>query len=123
MASGPPRLYVTLYTDADVHGKLAEQIRARGFDAISADEAGNKRLDDLEQLEYAASKERALFTHNARDFEPLTKEYWNAGKDHFGIVVSRKLPIGELLRRILKMLDTLDADQMKNSYRDLGEFK
>lgn len=53
MAAVEPRLYIALYTDADVHGKLAGQIRARGFDAISADEAGNKRLDDLTQLEFA----------------------------------------------------------------------
>jgi hypothetical protein len=123
VATVEPRLYIALYTDADVHGKLAGQIRARGFDAVSADEVGNKGLDDLAQLEYAVTQRRVLLTHNARDFEPLAKEYWNTGKDHFGIVVSQKLPIGELLRRVLKMLNTVDADEMKNSYRDLGEFK
>ena len=123
MATVEPRLYIALYTDADVHGKLAKQIRARGFDAITADEVGNKELDDLSQLEYAVMQSRALLTHNARDFGPLAKGYWSTGKNHFGIVVSQKLPIGELLRRVLKLLDTVDADAMRNSYRDLGEFK
>jgi len=50
-------------------------------------------------------------------------EYWRAGEEHYGLIVSQQLPLGELLRRVLKMLDTVDAEQMKNSYRDLGEFK
>ena len=84
MATDPPRLYVALYTDADVHGKLAGQIRARGFDAISADEVGNKGLDDLAQLEFATEQGRAVLTHNARDFDPLMEKYWNEGREHFG---------------------------------------
>jgi hypothetical protein len=45
------RLFVALYTDADVHGGLASQVRRRGFDAISAYEAGNASLDDPDQLQ------------------------------------------------------------------------
>jgi|GEM_PF-3662740 hypothetical protein len=28
MASAPPRLYIAIYTDEDVYGEVAEQIRA-----------------------------------------------------------------------------------------------
>jgi predicted nuclease of predicted toxin-antitoxin system len=123
MASDSPRLYVALYTDTDVHGKLVKQIRVHGYDAISAGEVHNENLSDLEHLAFAGSQGRAVLTHNTKDFEPLAQQFGNGGKEHFGIVVSQQLSLGELLRRVLKMLDTVDAEQMKNSYRDLGEFK
>ena len=123
MASDSPRLYVALYTDTDVHGKLVKQIRARGYDAISAGEVHNENLSDPEHLAFAVSQGRAILTHNTKDFEPLAQQFGNEGKEHFGIVVSPQLSIGELLRRVLKMLNTVDVDQMRNSYRDLGEFK
>ena len=123
MASNESRLYIALYTDADVDGQLAEQIRARNHDAISAYEVGNAALDDLDQFEYAIQHERAIFTHNARDFEPLIGRYFAQGREHFGLIISEQLPIGVLLRRLLRLLDAVSADEMKNSFRNLGEFK
>ncbi len=123
MASAAPRLYVALYTDEDIDGELAAQICANGFDAIATAEAQNLGLADEAQLEFAISRGRAILTHNAKDFALLFDEYWQKGRDHFGIVVSEQLPLGELLRRVLMMLDQIDAEQMKNSYHNLGEFK
>ena len=68
MAHEPERLFIALYTDADVHGKLAGQIRRRGFDAISAYEAGNAQLDDPDQLEYSVNQRRTILTCNIKDF-------------------------------------------------------
>ena len=51
MASAPPRLYITLYTDEDVYGEVAEQIRLQGYDAISTFEAKNMGLEDSQQLD------------------------------------------------------------------------
>ena len=123
MAISEPRLYIALYTDADVDGRLAKQIRAQGGDAISAYEVGNGALGDAEQLEFAVSQERAILTHNAKNFEPLIEKYWNEGKDHYGIVVSEQLAVGELLHRVLRLLDSVTADEMKNNFHNLGEFK
>lgn len=66
---------ITLYTDADVHGKLAQQLRNSGYDVISAYEAGNAALNDPEQLEFAVSQGRAILTCNAKDFAPLFQEW------------------------------------------------
>ena len=123
MATDAARLYIALYTDADVHGELAEQLRAREYDALSAVEAGNADLSDLQQLEFAISQGRAILTFNIQDFEPLHKHYVNSGRDHFGIAVCDQIPIGEVLRRVINMLDQIDAEQMKNTYHHLGEFK
>ncbi|MBN1875020.1 MAG: DUF5615 family PIN-like protein [Anaerolineae bacterium] len=73
MVNRAERLFIALYMDADVHSKLAAQVRARGFDAISAYELNNTTLDDAEQLSYAASQKRAILTCNARHFAPLLK--------------------------------------------------
>lgn len=62
-------------------------------------------------------------TFNSRDFAVLHKEYKKLGRKHFGIIVSQQMTIGETLRRVMTMFDRIDADQMKGSYHDLGEFK
>lgn len=122
MANEPQRLFVTLYTDADVHGGLAAQTNLRGFDAISAYEAGNAELSDVDQLAYAVSQRRAILTCNAKDFAPLSTAWWQDGRQHHGIVVSEQLPLGEMLRRVLRLLDSVSADVIENSYRNLAEF-
>jgi len=122
MENETARLFITLYTDADVHGKLAAQLRRRGFDVISAYEIGNAQLDDPDQLEYAISQRRALLTCNARDFAPLVEEWSWTGRKHYGVIASEQIPIGEMLRRLVRFLNTVTADEMENGYRDLAEF-
>ncbi len=123
MADVGEALFIKLYTDADIHGKLAELIRQKQFDAVSAYETGNKRLDDSEQLAYAVSQGRAILTCNICHFAPLFDEYWQASRKHYGIIVSEQLPIGEMLRRMLNLLDSVSADEMRNNWKNLAEFR
>lgn len=104
-------MFVALYFDADVDRKLTEQLRAKGYE-----------LSDEEQLAYAVAQKRALLTHNVRHFVPMFNEWWNAGKSHYGIIVSEQLPIGEMLRRTLKLLNTVIAYEMMNNVKNLAEF-
>ncbi|HRX04535.1 MAG TPA: DUF5615 family PIN-like protein [Anaerolineae bacterium] len=113
---------ITLYMDADVHGKLAQQLRNSGYDVISAYEAGNAALNDPEQLEFAVSQGRAILTCNAKDFAPLFQEYWRQGRSHYGIIVSQQLSIGDFVRRTTTMLESVDADEMIDRYCNLAEF-
>ncbi len=122
MADVKAALFIKLYTDADVHGKLANLIRQEGFDAVSAYEAGNERLDDSEQLAYALSQRRAILTCNISHFASLFDEYWQEGREHYGIIVSEQLPIGEMLRRVLNLLNSVTADEMRNNWKNLAEF-
>jgi hypothetical protein len=43
-------------------------LRARGVDVISAADAGMLGVSDLEQLDYATSQKRVLFSFNRGDF-------------------------------------------------------
>jgi hypothetical protein len=116
------RLYVAIYADADFRGKVIPQIQIQGYDVIYAPELGHGKWNDEEHLVYAATNNRSLLTHNARDFEPLYRAWWEAGRKHAGIIVSPQWETGEIVRRLLKLLNTVTADEMVNNYKHLGEF-
>ncbi len=116
------KLFIAVYTDEDVHAKLAEKIRVRGFDAVSTFEKGNDTLQDEEQLEYAASQGRAILTHNQQDFAPLHEKWQREKREHAGIILSPRIPIGELLRRTLNLLNQVTADEIHNNLRHLSDF-
>lgn len=116
------RLFIALYTDADVNKKLGAKIREQGFDAISALEVKNNLLDDEPQLEYATSQGRAILTHNQQDFAPLHEKWQREGREHAGIILSVQIPIGELLRRTLNLLNQVTADEIHNNLRHLSDF-
>jgi len=115
-------LFIALYVDADVNRVLAEVLRKEGFDAISAWERGQERWKDWQQMEYAVSNQRAILTHNRDDYIPLAQEYARTARVHYGIIVSKQLPIGEMRKLMLKLLDRVTADEMKNAFRYLSDF-
>ena len=114
---------VKLYLDHDISYRLAEQLRARGCDAGGAGEVGNAGLDDSAQLEYAANQSRVLVTCNTQDFVPHYLAWWDAGRRHSGILTSEQLEFGEMLRRLLRFVETVAAAEMCDMIRDLAEFK
>lgn len=115
-------LFVALYVDEDITHKLAKALRERGFDAVAAYEAGNIGVSDSVHLEFAASQRRALLTCNAKDFSPLFDKWWEASKEHYGVIVSEQLGFGEMLRRVLNLLNSVTAGEMQNNYKNLAEF-
>lgn len=111
-----------LYLDADVDVKLAPNLRKAGYDCVSAREVGNAALDDEAQMVFAANEDRVLLTHNIQDFVPIFKRWWHAEIPHAGLVVSQQIPIGELQRRVLRLIKTITASEMRNNIRNLAEF-
>jgi predicted nuclease of predicted toxin-antitoxin system len=116
------RLLIRLYLDADVDVKLAANLRRAGYDCVSAREVGNAALDDETQIVFATNEGRVLLTHNIQDFVPIFERWWHANRNHPGIVVSQQIPLGELQQRVMRLLDTVTADEMKNNLRNLAEF-
>ena len=53
----------------------------------------------------------------------LVSDWFYAGRQHFGLIISAQLPRGELLRRVLNLLNSVTADDMMNSVRFLEGFK
>jgi len=94
--------------DENVQVMLAGALKARGVDAVSAQELGRKGLSDEEQLKFAGRDNRTFFTYNVKDFVELHRRYIIEGKEH----LSKQLPIGEALKRLLSLISTLSAEDM-----------
>lgn len=76
-----------LYLDENISPRVADKLRARGLDAVSAYEVGNTRLDDRAQLRYAAQDGRAIVTSDVADFVELAAEAVAANTQHAGIIL------------------------------------
>lgn len=115
MPDPAPRLLL----DEDVWQGLAAALREAGYDAVSATEAGYKGLSDEEILFAATTADRAVVSHNIQDFAPLAEAYFFQGRPHAGIIVTRQFEKGELLRRLLALLEILTPESLANTLRFL----
>lgn len=112
-----------LYLDEHLSPRLAGQLRRYGFDAISSHESGMLSKDDSQQLAHAAAERRALVTFNFSDFACLHEQYMAEGKEHWGIVFSTEESFSILLHRLLRLLNSVFAEELQNHIRWLNEFR
>ena len=119
-------LFVRLYFDRHIVARLALDLRSRGFDVLTTEEAGLDTAPDEEQLAFATRERRAILTFNLRDFAPLHAEWLSAGRSHAGIIVSRQLgsrQYGLLFQRKLGLLYHFTADELNGNIIHLEQFK
>lgn len=110
-----------LHFDEDADVRLAKVLRRRGYDVTTTPEASLLSASDEEQLTYAVGHSRALVTHNSEHFPSICQEWFEQGREHWGIIVTvQQLPVGELLTRIEKLLDRFDAQELRNRILFLG---
>jgi len=107
---------VRLYFDEDASRySLARELRARGADVITAPEVGTLGKTDEEQLKWSASNGRALYSFNRAHFYSLHTVWLKGNRSHSGIILSRQgLSVGEQMRRLLRLLASLTAEEMHN---------
>jgi Domain of unknown function (DUF5615) len=113
---------IRFFTDEDVYGAIAPALRRAGFDAISTPEAGRLCESDESQLHWSAVQGYSLVTFNVGHFASRHNDWLRAGSHHAGIVVSQQPPIGEILRRLVHLATTLDAETMHNRLEFLGDW-
>src|SRR5437879_11838216 len=75
--ASPEELFVRLYLDHHIKIQLAADLRTRGYDVITSQEAGMETAPDEDQLDFATKQGRTILTFNIRDFAPL-HEQWTA---------------------------------------------
>jgi hypothetical protein len=113
---------IRFYTDEDVYGATAGALRSAGFDAVSTPESGRLCESDESQLEWSALERRTFVTFNVGHFAAIHAAWMQQGRRHAGIVVSSQLPIGDLVRRLLHLAHTLDADTMEDRLEFLSDW-
>lgn len=105
---------IELYLDEDVDVLIADLLRPRRFAVTTTHEVKRNERTDAQQLEFAVANQKTLLTHNRQDFEQLAREYFEAERMHYGIIIAVRRSPYEIARRVLKILNTTTAEEMKN---------
>ncbi len=110
-------LFIELYLEEDVRALLAALLRAHGFTALNICEAGPLHTSEAEPLAYAINQRKAFLTHHRADFEVLAKEYVAARQPHSGIMIAVRHPAQGIVRRLLRILNQVTADEKQDQVR------
>lgn len=104
-----------LYTNESASVAIAEGLKRRGVEALSARDAGNLGLTDEQQLAYAQALNMVLFTHD-EDFLKIAHERQATGQSHSGIIYvhQQKLNLGEIIRRLKLITELLTENDFLN---------
>lgn len=108
--------------DEHVGRVLERLLRERGHDVEQAKDRFGEYTSDVELLEWCGEHGAVLLTNNAKDFEPLHREY-----DHAGILLyyDQSLPDTDpegLARTVDEVFDQFGPGEIENSLIDLGEW-
>jgi hypothetical protein len=75
------------YLDECIDRLVADDLRHRGFDVLTAMEAGRGQYPDQAQLEYATSVGRVILSFNRMDFRRLHLAFVQTGRPHGGMII------------------------------------
>lgn len=94
------------------------------MDVIGAGEAGSREREDEEHLALATAQGRVLYSFNIRDFCRLHTVWLGRGKSHTGIVLAKqqRYSVGEQMRRLLKLIATMSAEEMRDRIEFLSDW-
>lgn len=106
---------VRLYLDVHVPQAIADQLRRRGVDIITAYEDGTSDLPDDELLEHARRIGRLLFTHDIR-FKALAEDWQRRGRPFAGLVFGHALggTIGQFVKDLELIAKVSEAEEWQN---------
>jgi len=113
---------IRFFTDEDVYGAVARALRSAGIDAVSTPETGRLGESDESQLDWARAEQRAIVTFNVAHFAALHGIWLRQGRHHAGIVLSSQRPLGDLVRRLLRLTAALDSEAMSDRLEFLSDW-
>lgn len=95
---------------------LVRALRAGGLDVLTVAEARRRSLHHEQQLQYAASQGRSLYTCNVGDFARLHKGWLAGGLHHAGIILlaDQSTDVGAQIRALVRLTVTLDLAAMRD---------
>jgi len=91
---------------------------------VTAADAGMIRRKDEEHLSWATVQGRALYSFNVGDFHEIHTQWTAAGRDRAGIILAqqKRYSTREQIRRLLRLIDSLTGEAMKNREEFLGQW-
>jgi predicted nuclease of predicted toxin-antitoxin system len=104
----------SLYLDEHVDLELADRLRADGFDILTTQEAGRRGAADEDQLAYATSLGRIIFTHDMKDFRPISIRWSAERRPHAGIVYTRNRSLDQVSASLRRRFELYTPDQVRN---------
>jgi predicted nuclease of predicted toxin-antitoxin system len=112
---------VKLLLDEMYPRAIAEELRARGHDAVSVHDAPGAGTTDKAVFDHARSERRAVATENIRDYRPLADAILEAGEPHSGLILTtaKRWPrndIGAIITALDELLAT-NPDEPVNEER------
>ena len=108
---------ISLYLDEDSQSvALIRALQARGVDVVAAWDVGMRQREDEEHLLWATAQGRTLYGFNVGDFHRLHTEFLTQGRSHAGIILAKQqhYSVGEQMRRLLKLIASRSAEEMKD---------
>ncbi len=113
---------IRFFTDEDVYSAVAVALRRARIDALSTPEVDRRGQADESQLKWALAEGRVLITFNVAHFTGLHTAWLRQGRHHAGIIVSNQRPVGDVVRGLLHLSSTLDAESMRDRLEFLSDW-
>lgn len=110
---------IRLYLDEDAMGKaFLLGLKTRGIDVVTASESEMVNRDDADHLRTATALGRVLYSYDIADYCVLHRQ-----QRHHGIVVAKqRIPIGDEIRKMLRLIGATSAEQMQNRLEYLSNW-
>jgi hypothetical protein len=103
---------------------LVHALRIRGVNVLTALEVGMIERGDKDHLDFATSQSCSLYSFNVRDYQFLHTQYLATDQRHKGIILAQqqRYSIGEQMRRLLRLIAHLPAEEMENRLEFLSRW-
>jgi hypothetical protein len=86
-------------------------------------EAGTTEETDESQLAFATAQGRIIYSFNVGDFYDLHTRWLSSQRSHAGIVLAHQgqFSVGEQIRRLVRLVNALSPEEMRNRLEFLSD--
>jgi Domain of unknown function (DUF5615) len=116
---------IRLYLDEDSEDlALVKALKERHVDVITTIASARLRRPDEDQLRWATTQNRVIYTCNVQDFYQLHTQFLTQLEPHSGIIMGQqqRYSIGTQLRGLLKLIEVKSAAEMQNQVEFLSSW-